>query len=92
MIEFATKSGSGALSGGISDSFSVPVEDEIEIVPSDAAEITEVQKKLSGSFRLMDGKIFRIVDEQPPEAGAMKIVGLGNANNTPNILSESDTD
>ena len=92
MIEFATKSGSGALSGGISDSFSVPVEDEIEIVPSDAAEITEVQRKLSGSFRLMDGKIFRIVDEQPPEAGAMKIVGLGNANNTPNILSKSNTD
>ena len=92
MIEFAKKSGSGALSGGISDNFSVPIEEELEVVPSDASEITEVQKKLSGSFRLMDGKIFRVVDEQPPELGAMKIVGLDNGNNSSNILSESDTD
>ena len=92
MIEFAIKSNSGALSGGVSDSFSVPIEEESIVLPSEVIEVSGVQKKLSGNFRLMDGKMFRIIDEQPPESGAMKIIGLGNGNDTPNILPESDTD
>ena len=92
MIEHVIKNdASSFLSGGVSSSFSVQIKDQILEVPSDVIEISKAQNKLDGTFRLMDGKIFRIVNEKPSELGLLKLIGLNNGNNTSDILSESGT-
>ena len=81
IIQFSSfETGKESLSGAISNTFSIEIEDAIPI-PLDDIEIsfTDIQPMV-GLFRLIDGQLTRVIEDYPPavSGGMLKLVGLAD--------------